>query len=271
MLVIGNEELISQKLLPLVRDFQKKFVSEHDVIARGALSGTLVKFHDSREKSIYRDNANNREVDSLAGMLSFNHSSGKYVITSRKIKNDKYYEWRNEYKQVTTKDPKKALKLMFQHIKPFTIDEIVHAGKDRANIKHETWVQDAAREFRSLSDQVSDAEIVQEITSLVAQGIKFKTNTFRLLAEVGIAAYKEQERRRSSGGFSRAVVVNAVNGVVMYGGFKGAEAGDWKSAPGIELLPPEWLEPVSMLKIVTPGTFVPEVGVRMNESMYYLY
>lgn len=267
MLIIKDESTIPSSLLPIIKDFQKKFVSEFPVTAvRSAFGFGRVVFVDAR---IPHD-GNSSHISNLVGALEKDSNNpDKYVVTSRLIKNAKYKDWRREHHSVKTKDAKAALKAMFQYFKPFSNSEVAVAFLGDKTEHHNQWVQSAQAGFQSLANKVSHIELMTEVMAMTTDGTQFKTAPFQRLAVEGIEKWEEFKRRKKHAAPCWCAFQNP-DETWSIGKFTGGDTA-WARVAAFELLPAFAQQQMSILKITAVGTFVPEVGVRNADNVYWLY
>ena len=109
--------------------------------------------------------------------------------------------------------------------------------------------------------------------------MQFKTGAFRKLAEEVEGIYAEY-KRRTEAKFKAYHVVFTPNMIYVTAGelpknsyddftFKSGDATP-KSYPSDEMLPPNILSGIGLLKMVNVGESVGEVGIRVNENEFYI-
>ena len=211
----------------------------------------------------------------------YNKTDNSFGIYSRKIKNPKYGEGRDQYHMVMTGSPDKAVKMASKYLVPYTHRELAqafyrgvqgHIAKAKMDVE-ESWYA-LSRDIGNLKADV----LLGEIAHLKSQGIKFKHHEFNEVAnklEEVEARVKEERSRNPSALFVRFRQV----GDDTYADLQECEyirANDYKPVLG-EIqsypqadIPEDIMGSVAVLSILEDGQYVHRVGQKVDERTFWI-
>lgn len=213
-------------------------------------------------------------MDRVGAIDRLSTSNGHhFVIESRLIENEKFRRGSSDYHTKATKNISKAVKIMVEHVRPFSYHEIFNFSNslkrdligswrgENYNTGERGWVvysQDAYDEVKHLRDL----------------GVQFKTETFRKLAE-NLEAREEHTRRSKQQVEAYHVYVEEQSGRVAV---TKQTMGPHDDVIGVhatllydslEKLPEELLGSVSLLKILGQGEkMLHGVGSRVSDNQF---
>lgn len=166
----------------------------------------LITYQDGVEKKCYADvQVYIDGSDYVVGRIGYGKKYGiteaeksTYMIHSRKIENDKFAEHRDQYHMSFVGDIKRAVKLALTKLTPYSPKEM--AALTYTEFKNDlrtvrTTIKGALESV--LSPMRDNSILLAELKGLIAQGVQFSTNEFRLAAAQVISAEREWEAVRS--------------------------------------------------------------------------
>jgi len=204
-----------------------------------------------------------------------------YGVYSRKIRNSKYHDSREEFHMVMTSNIDKAFKAVKTYAVPYSDRELA----DEYYRDVVSKISDVRRATKSNLDNLvgkikwgGDNHVIEEMLHLKSQGVKFKTEVFNDVAnsiEEMYARVKEEDTRKVNTLFVHFRKV----GDDMYADVE--ETGDVKQSRGIEFvsppttylaseLPEHILNGVSVLNILQDGQYVPRIGQKIDNETFWL-
>ena len=188
-----------------------------------------------------------------------------YVMRSRLIKNEKYAEHNDDYHSRETTDLKKLSKFLRDYVKPYSPQEISQMGNDMSEDYH-NWQNEARRNFRAVAGQVSESDVAEEVAYLKSVGVQFRSDKFRDMATKGLELYSELKRRQDSNIKNVHVYINPDESVHV-------TVADEKtySYDTLDSVPETVRQQVAMLMMVDMKQYVPEVGKRTDEKMFWVH
>lgn len=265
MLNIINPEEIDKDLLPLITDFRRTQVSRFPItVSARSFGGSLIVFEDSRFPS------KTTKVHNIVGTLRHAGSDKKgktvYEIRSRLINNEKYAQHNDDYYSKQTNDPKKISKYMKDYFKPFTPLEVAQRSMGKFESHHESWKDELRWKLRDIINPTSE-ELLDEVLSLHAMGVEFKSDRFRKIITEGVPMYEEHRRRQAV-----KVHGNACNVFTNPDESVQVTSNQASELYQSMLEAPEYVQQqVAMLRLVESDTYIPEVGMKLGENTYWVY
>ncbi len=206
-----------------------------------------------------------------------------YGVYSRKITNAKYAYHRDQHHMVTATDVKKAMKNVSKYFIPYSTKELAQAFYEPIKINVAKAGDVLMRELRTKVDPVvHDYEgLAREIYALKQQGVEFKSDKFRQVAEnmADVVERYEVEQNRSTG----AIFVRfyEVDGQTFFSTQQvievkkhhhqlcGTEEGKIEGKPVSEI-PEDIMSAVSVLSILNNDQYVANVGMKLNEKHFWI-
>ena len=188
-----------------------------------------------------------------------------YVLRSRLIKNEKYAQHNDDYHSRETTDLKKLSKFLRDYVKPYSPQEISQMGNDMSEDYH-NWQNEARRNFRAVAGQVSESDVAEEVAYLKSVGVQFRSDKFRDIATKGLELHDELKRRLNSDIKNVHVYINPDESVHV-------TVADDKtySYETLDGVPEIVRQQVAMLMMVDMKQYVPEVGKRTDEKMFWVH
>lgn len=209
-------------------------------------------------------------------------SSGEitYGVHSRKIKNAKYGEDRDQHHMVMTNNLGKAVKNARKYLVPYTTQELAQVFYTGMSGKVRKVYGEVREALYDGADPVrhNRQAILQEIAFLKKQGVHFITPEFRKVADTIdelMANFTAQEARKVSSVFVRFKQV----GDITYADFveahnvrdKGTYTGDAHatSCP-IDELPQDIAGQVAVLNILENDDYVSGIGMKIDDRTFWV-
>jgi len=272
MLLLNNlDKLQDDTLRDMLVQFRKVQVSRYPIETHMGINNNMIGFVDSRfptdrySKDTMLAMVWTDAVDSRSG-----NQVTQYVIESRLVNNDKYSRHNSDFYTRKTTDPKKFFKYLKEYVKPFTYQEVALRSMRSAENKFDDWKNDKRRQaYQTVNVNWND--IMEEITKLHALGIKPQTEKFRKAYELGIPAYEEYKGLESRN-FKRIHVFAHTDGTVAVSSF--ADYDDMQKGSNLyeemSYVPQHIQEQVGMLRMMSAGDFVPNLGMKVNDREFWV-
>ena len=218
---------------------------------------------------------NNNDASDRVGAIDRQYTADghQFVIESRLIENEKFRRNSSDYHTKATKNIAKAVKIMVEHVKPFTYHEIFNFSNSLKRDLVGSW----RGEHYNTGERgwvVYSNDAYAEIKHLRDLGVQFKTDTFRRLAE-NLEAREEHTRRNRQQVEAYHVYVDEQSGRVAV---TKQTMGPHDDVIGVhatllydslEKLPEELLGSVSLLKILGEGEkMLMGVGARVSANQF---
>jgi len=200
-----------------------------------------------------------------------------YCVYSRKIANDKYREWREQYYTAASKDLTKAIRNARKYLTPYTIEEL--AGLTYRNL-YQGVSDSASRIHRKVEESIEKIDqkvLLEEILHLKKIGVEFTTVKFKEVAETIEELNREsveESTRKVTGIFVRLRKVgedtyaDVLNTYDVRGNYRMAKQSS--TTCKVEELPSSIYERLSVLSILTNQHYVAKVGYRVDASTYWI-
>jgi hypothetical protein len=272
MLVLNDLEKVKDDVLKdMLMQFRKAQVSRYPIETYMNMNNDMVGFVDSRFPTT------RFSKDDMLAMVWVDQTTNRsgsqttqYVIESRLIHNEKYARHNSDFYTRKTTDPKKFAKYLKDYVKPFSYQEVAMRSMRLAEGKFDDWKGDKRREaYHTVNVNWND--IMEEITKLQALGVKPQTEKFRKAYEIGIPAYEEYKGLENKS-FKRIHVFAHTDGTVAVSSF--ADYGDIQKGSTLyeemSFLPQHIQEQVGMLRMMSTGDFVPNIGMKINEREFWV-
>jgi hypothetical protein len=266
-----------EEFLPEIQDFIKQFIRKARAPNFEVIGNFAVQYsHDvARYKQVAFKDPRFPQVDEFVGSVTWNSSEQEWTVQSRTVENQKFRSGNADRKRKKTKDLAKVLKLATDHITPFEYREVM-ARSDKAAIHAiRTWRAEGNRYGGIFSDATGFKTLYEEVKRLRDMGITFITPAFQKIADEGLDLYELNQARRKTYvrkhhvlfiDHGRVVVsVQDVDGNDFNDAFHGS-----KVYESFEQLPEEIAMNVGMLKMLSDGERLPDVGVRVSTSEYFV-
>lgn len=270
-----------KKLMPNIEFIPVGWTIEHKQIKDE--QGNFVR-HDSfrvfNEVAVYL-----KEFPFDIGRINFKDNSVSggsehtYGVYSRKIKNAKFGQYRNQFNMITCKDLKKALKNAQKYLMPYSVKELAQAFYEplRDNVNKE--VSQVRSNIDNLAHNIRyRAEtIAREILHLKRAGVKFISPEFNEIAdkvEDVMAEFDAENSRKVSALFARIYKVGEESYVTLQevADVKGMHEVKDGTTIGYKAseLPQDIVNAISVLSILTDGQYVKDVGMRMDAEHFWI-
>ena len=256
---VNPEDVEGQEILSIVKEYRKSQVSRFPVDVRFAQQ--LARFYDTRhpEKAI---------ATVFRGMDDKNKEY--WAIESRLIHVGRFTGSRRHQKRTT--DVKKLLRYMQDYIRTVTVSEIADRWHRDFESAIRDWTYSADRLVRDHCT-VSRDELMQEILRLQAIGYTPQTARFAHIVQSGIPAWEEKVRRESRKVMQVYVHLNTDDTVEVFCpdklGYAGIQEGN-NFFQSLDDTPVAIRQQIAMLRMMEAKVFVPEVGVRVTDTGYWI-
>ena len=184
-------------------------------------------------------------------------------VITRNVLNTRYNDSERR-KSIDTVNEKRAVKLLVEHVTPFSLAEIASRSANQITAAEQTWrtefTPDEFNVFRT--DYVNT---YKEFKNLLSYGVSFVTPEFRAVAEQGVANYEKWLERHQTR-LSQWFVKFTNHGEVLVL----TPTGDTLRYNRFESLPEAIQQGVGMLKILSGTDRIPGLGVRVSEDMFWV-
>ena len=199
--------------------------------------------------------------------MSFSVGS-KFIANSRaKLHKDKTFR--------TTKNAAKVPAMVKEFIRPYTYREVWDSKAGNAVWPHREWVKEL--NSTAYANGVSD-KLNSEISNLIALGVEMPPGWFQELSRTTVPAWNEAMRRSKlefKMHYVREMPDTRVLVVPMHKMLPNGYADTPLTDPAVfvkdvQSLPGSLQFAQAMLQIADVGTFVPEVGIKLKNGVYYL-
>ncbi len=194
----------------------------------------------------------------------------KYRIVNRSVINWKARD--NERRRSSeTVNKKNLVKLLLKHVTPYSMEEIANDHSSNAERAEAMW----RREFNTDAFdcfRMADREVMQELTNLVAQNVKFVSPSFQKAVEVGMAMYEKRAQRAKAVISLHFVRFEEDNTISVHTRNKIAmnPTPAPRSFNSFGMLPEVIQQGVSMAKMLRNGETVFGLSTRINERTFWV-
>lgn len=269
-------------------DTSPKLVFILDEAARKHLSRYPINVEYSQNKLLFTDSrmtGSSKHKGEIANVtLARNDKDTEFfVIESHLLKNNQFNPGSHGYNSMRTSNPGKALKILQSVLVPLEPATIVHRLKDGMNEKYNAWVEDSQRMFTGASglsswSSLDKTLIMRDIVNYKQTGKPFTIGDLvKLSSDECIAAFVEMEGRKKTKK-PRTFVFTNPDGIA-YGAHVAADNSiprgwaieKFETYNNIGSLPKDVLEQQAMLKLLDLGTFVKDVGIRLEDNAFWVY
>lgn len=242
-----------------------------------AKNGFEVNFFDDRLKY------EGRKPGRCARLWMYEDKNSKWVykINSPRITNDKYPTHSSHYNEKFTRSPDKLYDLAKDYVRPLPWDTVLEAYSNHAVQKHTIWEQEGESEYRNKIHKILNRDIPFPILDALiaerAMNIRFCNALLNDLTnnEV-VAAYQEFITRRKTNKYALAVYAQSdrPEGVsedmeIIY--TVPLSKDEQVKSSSRANFPIDRQEQLAMLGMVNAGVYLPNVGYRASDHIYYLY
>ena len=264
MLNLMLREDTCEEIKSLLTDFRRVQVSRFPIeVKASANDSNVIAFIDSRFPS---DTVHFKRTLAVLRTNGVDDKGRKsFVLQCRLIKNEKYSEFNDDYRSRETTDIKKMGKFLRDYVKPYSPQEISDMG---SNIRDDyyTWQQEAVSAFRRVVCQVSEVDIAEEVAYLKSVGVQFRSEKFVEIATTGLELLEERNRRKNSGLVHVHVYMHPDDSVSVT-----IADGKTYSYESLDNVPETVRQQVAMLMMVDMNQYVPEVGKRTKDKMFWIH
>jgi hypothetical protein len=264
MLNLQFKEHTCDEIKSLLTDFRRVQVSRFpiDVVATDN-DNNRIYFVDSRFPTSVVTYKKNLAVLETNGV----DDKGRrvYVLRGRLIKNEKYAEHNDDYHSRETTDIKKLSKFLRDYVKPYSPLEVSKMGSGVFDELY-SWRSEARRSFSEVVGQVTESDVAEEVAYLKSVGVAFRSDKFRDIAAHGLELYDELKRRENDDIKNVHVYINpdeSVNVTVA-----DDKTYSYETLGGV---PEAVRQQVALLMMVDMKQYVPEVGKRTAEKMFWVH
>ena len=264
MLNLMLREDTCEEIKSLLTDFRRVQVSRFPIeVKASANDSNVIAFIDSRFPS---DTVHFKRALAVLRTNGVDDKGRKsFVLQCRLIKNEKYSEFNDDYRSRETTDIKKMGKFLRDYVKPYSPQEISDMGGNIRDDYYE-WQQDAVTKFRRVVCQVSEVDIAEEVAYLKSVGVQFRSEKFVEIATTGLELLEERNRRKNSGIVHVHVYMHPDDSVSVT-----IADGKTYSYESLDNVPETVRQQVAMLMMVDMNQYVPEVGKRTKDKMFWIH
>lgn len=198
------------------------------------------------------------------GWIAFDKDA--YIVSSDKIQNERFSTHSSGYTQKKSKDMAKMVKVARQYLMPFQFAEIQVAAEFAVNNSTERIRSDArAKLSRKLN--IAQTDIATEIENMIATGYAPLTPAFK--EAIAMMQAEGAELRRLSNYKPRLCFLWSKQNSLAYRYTDSSE-------PPVEItdmndLPENLRNKLSMLNIAEQNSAIPDVGVRTDNSCFWVF
>lgn len=261
MLVLPEDmSSLHGELRDMLMDLRRGHVSKFPIHV--AAWSTVLKFYDSR---FINGEDKGDALIAKVNMQADAKGHDVFVMTAKTIENDKYRRGSEEYHTKQSRDPKKILRLLREHVKPFTPHRVARwtRGDFRHNVEH--WYNEVRSNYRRTTASIDLEGIVEELIMLRDMGFRPQTEKLMKLMDNAIPAFQEMQRVKTREVMHLHVLINP-DGSVNLSGAENVLA----TADSIDNVHKNVQEHVAMLRMMDNKAFVPEVGMKVDNNQYWV-
>lgn len=265
-------ENLDPRLANLVTQFRRIQVSKFPLVAIDAGS-CEVRFYDSRFL-----NESDKKLKVVGQLfletreLPDGVTEDVFVVQSKRINVGRYNSDRKHQK--ITKDDKKTLKNLQDYIRPFNAQHIADRTKGNAWDKLQNWKWGIRRQARESMGFDMDV-IYEEVKRMKDLGLRAQTEKFQKAMDEGIAMFEENKLVDKVA--ERDLVHVFINPddsveVQLAKNVEDYAAKEIRTAYSyVDEMPYELSSKVAMLRMTEAETFVPYVGVKVDDRTFWLH
>lgn len=256
---------VPQQLRAVINDLRRNETSATTIHVQPALGTySMLDFYDERFPSTREDSPR---------IARIRYEAGNFILRSSRIKNRKYGGGSGGYHEFMTKDARKMQKLLRQYVYPLTIAEIIDST-EAVSDKYDTWVARPERDMGPIMGSMSwtaKQAVLEEMCHMRTIGVnQFKTPLFQKIFDEMLPLHDEHKRRQALKAEHVHVYVES-DGKVSVTKSKGPLEWDTIKYPSVEQVPEDIQQQICVLKLVDKGKYVPEVGQRMTDDIYWIH
>jgi hypothetical protein len=196
------------------------------------------------------------------GVVTYVSYTDQYEIYNRNTTVSRGDRYKNMWAD-RTKDIKKAVSIFKKQVTLYEEEEVASLSDGEAREAIRSWVA----EINVPSTLLQNPDHVEEMSSLVKQGVTFKTGTFKNAAEQLPNAI-ERHRRLGIANLEMVCVIETRNGGLSVSKREGTTLYKYEFP---EQLPEAILGKFSLLRIMPPSTHLPEVGYRTADGVSWIF
>ena len=203
----------------------------------------------------------------------------KYMVSSRKINNEKVKYYNDQHHMAITDNLKSAVKNACKFLVPHTLEEVADMSFRDFSRGVRDQKDEAVNNARSFVDKCTSFNVVRtELHNLIRLGVQFVTPEFKSAAEelFKATAEAEVEKARKIGAyfvqFKEYVGVMRVNVITLDTNLRNevsTGASTHNQFPASDL-PLDIQEKVAVLSMVEDGTSIPGVGRKVSATSFWL-
>lgn len=222
---------------------------------------TVLKFYDSR----FLDGDRGDALVAKVNMQADAKGHDVFIVRAYTIENDKYRVNTDEYHSKQSRDPKKILRLLREHVKPFAATRV--ARWSRGDFRHSVheWSNAVRSNYRRTTASIDLEGIVEELVLLRDMGFRPQTEKLVKLMDDAIPAFQEMQRVKNREIMHLHVLINPDGSVNISNDDKVIATAD-----SMDYAPKNVQEQVAMLRMMDNKAFVPEVGMKVNDNQYWV-
>lgn len=272
MIEIKNQEALGSDLKGILTDLRRGHVSQFPIVAEVAVGGSTVRFTDSRISFGGRWNWQ----QSLALLQRVQDGKGRmqYIVTSRLIKNEKFAEHSEGYRQRRSIKTAPIAAALREYVRPYSPQEIEMFSDGEIRHARITWADEPYIQTRDMA-RIDPSDVLQEVGTLTALGVEFTTEPFRKLVAEGLALQEEVRRRKAMKVVDVHVFIQP-DGSVMLTPESQRRSDNSSYSPmqykSLEEAPESVQSTVAMLRITAqPGAYIPEIGRMVNNNIFRVH
>jgi hypothetical protein len=222
---------------------------------------TVIKFYDSRFLDGDRGDALIAKVQIEAD------AKGRdvFIVRAETIENDKYRENTDEYHSKQSRDPKKIVRILREHVKPFAATRV--ARWSRGDFRHSVheWSNEVRSNYRRTTASIDLEGIVEELVLLRDMGFRPQTEKLAKLMDDAIPAFQEMQRVKNREIMHLHIMINPDRSVNISNDDKVIATAD-----SMDSVHKNIQEHIAMLRMMDNKAFVPEVGMKVNDNQYWV-
>ena len=261
MLVLPeNMSDLRSELREVLMELRRGHVSRFPIHVKAY--STTMRFYDSRFMG-------GTDVDDalVAKFGVDTHDKGHFVYTvfAHTIENDKYRCGSQDFHTKQSRDPKKMLRVLREHVKPLSAPRVASLSRRNFHSRLTDWHQSLRSTYRRTTEAIDLDGIVEELIMLQQMGFKPQTAKLSRLMDDAVPAYQEMKRVKERSTIRVHILINPDGSV---------SVSDWDdktvSVESMEKTHKNVQEQVAILRMMDAGAFVPEVGMKVNENQYWV-
>lgn len=214
--------------------------------------------------------------------VNTNNDVPEFMVESRKINNEKYGEYRDQYYRAFTRDIDKALKNAQRYLLPYSPTEVLEATFPQFKDTLESKRYAANREFERELDTLKVYDVLAtELENLVNKGTEFSTSMFQLHVKDAVSKFQRARELKQKQTRSYFITIR------MFGNTQVADVAACKDPRGkspshddffedkfqvlnVDDLPEDIKAKVAALMLVDTHQYIEGVGQRATERSFWV-